>query len=172
MSEQKKSQTSLQPTIEKASKSAHICVSAGIAILGLWIGWISYTQEPAEAYLFPRLISFFIVLLSLWTFAKALIGRSKVGKGLSLPMVKNISPGVAVCAIYVFYGAKAFGFYTATFLCFLALLALYDPASHRQPLVWIKRVVITVCFTGVLYGLFGLLLKVYTPIEIYQSLWR
>ena len=62
--------------------------------------------------------------------------------------------------------AKALGFYTATTLAFFVLLSLYDPAPHNEAKSWIKRAIITACFIAVMYGVFGMLLKVYTPREI------
>lgn len=148
------------------SRMQHIIPSGIIALVGIWVAWISYTQQPSEAFLFPRLISTVFVILALWTFIKALLGWSKVGYGISLQMVRNLAPGLMVALIYIFWAAKTFGFYTATTVAFFILLALYDPAPHGQAKSWIKRAVITAIFMGVMYGLFALLLKVYTPREI------
>ena len=78
----------------------------------------------------------------------------------------RLAPGLAIALIYVFWAAKAFGFYTATAVTFFILLSLYDPAPHGRPGTWAKRVAITAGFIAVMYGLFALLLKVWTPREI------
>lgn len=148
------------------NRTQHILPSGLVFAVGVWITWISYTQAPAEAFLFPRLIATVFVVLAGWTFAKALMGKSKVGTGLSRSMMLNILPGLAVMGVYVFWAATAFGFYTATTVAFFVLLSLYDPSSHRDAWVWVKRVVITAGFIAVMYALFALLLKVYTPREI------
>lgn len=148
------------------SRAQHIVPSCIVFLVGCWIAWISYTQQPAEAFLFPRLISSAFVALAGWTFLKALLGWSKVGSGVSRTMAINLAPGLIVSLIYVFWLAKALGFYTATTLAFFVLLSLYDPAPHDQAKTWIKRAIITACFIAVMYGVFGLLLKVYTPREI------
>ncbi len=144
----------------------HIFGAGVVFLVGLWITWVSYTQQPAEAFLFPRLISSVFVVLAAWTFAKALMGRSKVGDGLNRHQIIGLVPGVLVMAIYVFWAAKTFGFYTATTVTVFILISLYDPAPHTNPRVWAKRALITACFMAVMYGLFALLLKVYTPREI------
>ena len=148
------------------SRTQHIIPSGLIFAVGCWIAWISYTQQPADAFLFPRLISTAFVALAGWTFVKALLGWSKIGSGVTRQMAINLFPGLIVSLIYVFWAAKNLGFYTATALTFFALLSLYDPAPHNAAKSWIKRAIITACFIAVMYAVFGLLLKVYTPREI------
>ena len=148
------------------SRAQHIVPSGIVFAVGCWIAWISFTQQPADAFLFPRLISSAFVALAGWTFVKALLGWSKVGTGVSRTMAINLAPGLIVMLIYVFWLAKALGFYTATTLAFFVLLSLYDPAPHTAAKTWIKRAIITACFIAVMYGVFGMLLKVYTPREV------
>lgn len=148
------------------SRMQHIIPSGIIAAIGIWVCWISFTQQPSEAFLFPRLISLAFVIMSLWTFGEALLGLSKTGTGLSWSLMRNLAPGVLVAAIYIFWAAKGLGFYTATAISFFVLLAIYDPAPHSEIRSWVKRAIITVGFMAVMYALFALLLKVYTPREI------
>ena len=144
----------------------HIVGSGGVAAVGIWVTWVSYTQQPSEAFLFPRLISTVFVVLALWTFFKACLGWTKVGNGISARQLTSLAPGLVIALIYIFWAAKALGFYTATTLAFFVLLSLYDPAPHGQVRSWVRRVIITACFMAVMYGLFAVLLKVYTPREI------
>ncbi|AHD00080.1 tripartite tricarboxylate transporter TctB family protein [Leisingera methylohalidivorans] len=148
------------------NQSQHIFGSGVVFAVGVWVAWISYTQAPAEAFLFPRLIASVFVVLAGWTFGKAVLGLSKVGAGISRSLCLNMLPGLAVMLIYVFWAAKALGFYTATAIAFFILLSLYDPAPHSETRTWVKRALITACFVAVMYGLFALLLSVYTPREI------
>jgi hypothetical protein len=149
------------------NRTQHIISSGLVAFVGLWVCGISYTQQPAEAFLFPRLISSVFVALALWTFGKAIMGWSKVGNGVSARAFMQMLPGLLVAILYVFWAAKGLGFYTATSLCFFILLSLYDPAPHTEPRSWIKRLIISGVFMVVIYGLFAKLLKVYTPREIF-----
>jgi len=148
-------------------QTQHVVASGIVAAVGVAVAYISYTAQPAQAFLFPRLISTVFVVLALWTFGKALIGKTKVGNGLNRTQMINIAPGVVVALIYIFWAAKGLGFYTATTIAFFILLTLYDPAPHNEARTWIKRVVITAGFLAVMYGLFAMLLKVYTPREIF-----
>ncbi len=145
----------------------HVIGSGIVAAVGLWVAYVSYTQQPSEAFLFPRLIATVFVVLALWTFGKACLGWTKVGNGISISQMANLTPGLIVTLIYIFWAAKGLGFYTATPIAFFILLSLYDPSSHREVKSWLKRLFITACFVAVMYGLFAKLLKVYTPREIF-----
>ena len=149
------------------NRAQHIIPSGIVLAVGIWVAFVSYTQTPSEAFIFPRLIATIFVILAAWTFGKALLGLSKVGNGVSWPMIRNMLPGLIVLAVYVFWAAKGLGFYTATAIAFFAALSLYDPAPHDQMKSWIKRVAITACFTGIMYGLFAVVLQVWTPREIF-----
>ena len=144
----------------------HIIGSGVVAVVGVTVTYISYTAQPAEAFLFPRLISSVFVVLALWTFAKACLGWTKVGEGLSARQMLNLAPGLAVALVYIFWAAKGLGFYTATAGAFFILLSLYDPAPHGAVKTWIKRAVITAVFSIVMYLLFAQLLNVFTPREV------
>lgn len=148
-------------------RSQHIIASGLVAAVGIGVTYVSYTAEPADAFLFPRLISTVFVVLALWTFGKALLGRTKVGNGLDARSIMNILPGLVVALIYVFWAAKGLGFYTASTIAFFILLSLYDPAPHGEVKSWIKRAIITAGFLAVMYGLFAMLLNVFTPREIF-----
>jgi len=114
-------------------RSQHVIASGLVAAVGVWVAYVSYTAEPAEAFLFPRIISSVFLILSVWTFGKAVAGRTKVGNGLSAAAIKNILPGLFVALIYVFWAAETLGFYTASAIAFFVLLCLYDPAPTARP---------------------------------------
>lgn len=148
-------------------RTQHIVASGLVAAVGLWVAYVSYTAEPAQAFLFPRIISTVFAVLAVWTFGKALMGRTKVGAGLSARALRNIAPGLIVALVYVFWAAQALGFYTASTITFFILLSLYDPAPHGAVGTWVKRIIITAGFLAVMYGLFAMLLNVFTPREIF-----
>ena len=149
-------------------RNQHIIASGIVAGVGISVCYLSYTQQPAEAFVFPRLISTVFAVLAIWTFGKAVIGKTKVGNGLSREALSRIAPGTIVALIYVFWAAKALGFYTASTIAFFMLLSLYDPAPHNEMKSWIRRVLITAGFLAIMYGLFAMLLNVYTPREIFS----
>ncbi len=151
----------------KASVAEHRIASGVILIVAAWVAYISFTGEPVEAFLFPRIIAVVILALAAWNFVRAVTGVSKVGEGVSLSLAKAIAPGMLVILVYVFFAAKLLGFYTASLLAFIAIFAIYDPAPHNEVNSWIKRVGTAVIFVAIMYGLFALLLKVQTPRGIF-----
>ena len=149
-------------------RNQHIIASGIVAGVGISVCYLSYTQQPSEAFTFPRLISTVFAVLAIWTFGKALLGKTKVGNGLSMEAMSRITPGLLVMLVYIFWAAKALGFYTSSTIAFFILLSLYDPAPHSEIKSWIRRALITAGFLTIMYGLFAMLLNVYTPREFFN----
>ena len=146
-----------------APRQQYIFSSSVILLVAAAVTWISFTAEPADAFLFPRLIAIFFIGLALWSFIRAISGLARVGDGLDLPSFKNIMPGLILMGIYVFFAAKALGFYGASIIGFLLIYTIYDPAVLSNYRAWAKRVCVTLVFMLVMYSLFAVLLKVQTP---------
>ena len=146
-----------------APRFQHLVSSGVILAVAMVVAWISFTQQPSEAFLFPKLISVFFCGLAAWNFARALTGLSKVGEGLDLVVFKNMLPGIFVMLVYVFIAAKGLGFYLSSTVTFLLIYTLYDPSPLMDAKAWLKRIAVTIAFMCVIYGLFALLLKVQTP---------
>jgi len=153
---------SIEPA-KNAGRLQHLLPALLVLLLALVVIWLSYTREPAEAFLFPRLISSVMVLLAIWNFVRAAAGLARVGDGLAGKTLLNIAPGVGVMLLLVYLGAKALGFYAASFLAYLCVYSLYDPASHLSVKSWLRRLWVTALFMVVIYVLFNMLLKVQTP---------
>jgi hypothetical protein len=149
-------------------RNQHIIASGIVAGVGISVCYLSYTQQPSEAFTFPRLISTVFAVLAIWTFGKALLGKTKVGNGLSMEAMTRITPGLLVMLVYIFWAAKALGFYTSSTIAFFILLSLYDPAPHSEIKNWIRRALITAGFLAIMYSLFAMLLNVYTPREFFN----
>ncbi len=150
-----------------ASRLQHVTSSSVVLLVAAAVTWISFTQEPAAAFLFPKLISVFFIALAVWNFLRAILGLSKVGTGLSIQETVNFLPGLVIALIFVFFAAKQFGFYVTSSVAFLAVYSVYDPAPLSSAIAWAKRIITTALFMAVIYGLFALLLKVQTPRGMY-----
>lgn len=127
------------------------------------VAWLSFTEEPAAAFLFPRVVSIFFLGLAVWNAYRALTGRARVGGGISARMALDIAPGLIVALVFVFFAAKTIGFYTSGALAFLAITTIYDPVPLSSLNGWVRRIGVTAIFMGVIYLLFALLLQVQTP---------
>ncbi len=150
------------------SRAQHVFPALCVLLLSATVAYLSFTREPADAFLFPRLVSVVMLALAVWNFIRAAKGLSKVGSGISLSVLGRILPGLVVLCVYVFFAAKYLGFYLASFITFFLLFSLYDPASHTNARSWMKRIGVSVFFMLVIYALFTLLLKVQTPRGIYM----
>lgn len=141
----------------------HIIPASLVLALAITVAVLSFTREPAESFLFPRLISVVMLLLAIWNFLRAVLGLARVGTGVSAATFRTIAPGMLVMCVYCFYAAKALGFYVAGTAAFFVLYSWYDSHSHQALSSWVRRVVVTAIFMAVIYGLFSMLLKVQTP---------
>lgn len=59
------------------NRTQHMVPSGIVAAVALWVCWISFTQQPADAFLFPRLISTAFLLLAFWTSVRRYLAFQK-----------------------------------------------------------------------------------------------
>ncbi|MEP1205797.1 MAG: tripartite tricarboxylate transporter TctB family protein [Rhizobiaceae bacterium] len=147
----------------ESARLQHLIPAGCVLLLAAAVTYISFTQEPADSFLFPRIISMAFILLAGWNFIRAAAGMAKVGGGISKATAMNILPGLVVMIVFVFWAAKGLGFYVASTLAFMTIYSLYDPVPFSSVRDWIKRIIITGAFMCVIYGLFSMLLQVQTP---------
>lgn len=141
----------------------HVIPASVVLALAAVITFLSFTQEPAEAFLFPRIIAIVMLALAFWNFVRAALGLAKVGGGVSMRAFLNIAPGLVVVALLIFAGLAGLGFYAASFIGFFAIYTIYDPVPPTEGGAMLKRLVVSVCFVAVIYGLFNHVLQVQTP---------
>ena len=146
-----------------AGRTRHLVPAVAVLGIAATVAWLSFTREPADAFLFPRLISGVMLALAAWNAARAALGLSRVGAGIALAEIRTVAPGVLVMLVYVLFAARELGFYAASFVAFVALYSLHDPAPHARASSWVRRVLVALGFMVVIWALFTLLLKVQTP---------
>ena len=146
-----------------AARYQHLVPSIIVLATALVVLWLSFTQQPAEAFLFPRVISVAFAFLAAWNFVQALLNVSSQEGGLDAETLANIAPGLIVMLAYVFFLARWLGFYAASSAVFLTIYALYDAVPMSRLNAWPRRILTTAGFMTVIYALFALLLKVQTP---------
>ena len=159
-----------------AAKRVRIAADCALLAFAALVAWLSFTGQPAEAFLFPRVIAAVFLVLACANAIHsvfAAIGGDKGDrgdkggdkgddKGVSMRELKNMAPGAIILAIYVL-AAKNWGFYASSALAFLAIYGFYDPADWRSGRAWAKRLFVAAVFMVVLYVLFALVLQVQTP---------
>ncbi|MBV0892648.1 tripartite tricarboxylate transporter TctB family protein [Paracoccus sp. Z118] len=150
-------------TTTTANRMQHLVPASAVLALAAGVTFLSFTQEPAEAFLFPRVIAVAMLVLAVWNFARAALGLARVGSGVSLRPFLNILPGLAVVVALIFAGLTLLGFYAASFLGFLAIYTIYDPVPLTHGGGWLRRIAVSAAFMMVIYALFARLLQVQTP---------
>lgn len=146
-----------------ANRLQHLVPALIVLAVAAVVAVTSWTQQPADVFVFPRLVSVFFVILALWNATRAVLGLSKVGTGLSLREALNILPGALVMIALIYGAAKFFGFYATSSVAFLTIATLYDPAKLTSLRAWLVRIAVSAAFMGVIYLLFAVLLRVQTP---------
>lgn len=159
----RRSETKMNGLQNILKRRANVFPLGLVLAFSLWIAFVSFNVEDPMPYLFPRLISVALVALSVLALVRCLQGKEQSNQTVTTKLIKNVSAGIAVMFVFVFFAAEFLGFYTASALAFLAIVTFYDPAPHAELRAWVKRVSAMIGFLAVMYGLFTLLLKVQIP---------
>ncbi|MGB0844010.1 MAG: tripartite tricarboxylate transporter TctB family protein [Alphaproteobacteria bacterium] len=146
-----------------AYRLQHTIPATCVFLVAAIVAWLSYTQEPASSYLFPRLISVAFIVLATWNLARALLGLAKVGEGFDFKSTINFLPGVFITLVFMLFAAEYIGFYVSSFFVIVVLYTLYDPAPLSSPFHWAKRLLVSFVCMAVIYFLFAMFLTVRTP---------
>nr|CAA6828440.1 MAG: Tricarboxylate transport membrane protein TctA [uncultured Thiotrichaceae bacterium] len=141
----------------------HVATATIILLIAIAVVWFSFMGEPAEAFLFPRILSSIMLGLAVWNAYRAWSGLIRVGVGLGGQEFNYMLPGLIVSLGLVFFFAKFIGFYVASTVSFFIVYSVYDPAPLTSLPSWLKRLGITAGFMLVIYLLFAVLLQVQTP---------
>lgn len=144
-------------------RAQQIIPSAIILIIAVVVCWVSFTAEPAEAFLFPRLISSAMAGLALLTFFNAVKGSAPRIAGFNWQLTLNLLPGTVILLIAVFWAAVTVGFYATVLVSFFLLATFYDSSGDHSPKALLKRGGVSLGFVLILYGLFTKLLRVQIP---------
>ncbi|MEM6406709.1 MAG: tripartite tricarboxylate transporter TctB family protein [Pseudomonadota bacterium] len=137
--------------------SFRLLVPGLIKFIACLVVYVSYTQTPSDAFIFPQVVS------TLWLIL-ALCDRTHVA-GMTQAAFLNLLPGLGICIVYVFWAIDFLGFYTSTAPALFGLITLYDPAPHTALKSWVKRLLVSGTCIIIIYLLFARLLQVYTPPE-------
>ena len=136
----------------------HIKISTVIiTLISAFLVYASFILGSSEDYLFPRLISVMIAVLSLMLWFE----KGDADKSTNF---KDLMPGIAIASAFILL-LKILGFYLASMIVFFTLVMYYSKPTEPKDFwrVLLIKLGVTIVFTLTLYGLFTLLLKVRTP---------
>ena len=128
-----------------------------VTLISAFLVYASFVLGNLEDYLFPRLISVLIALLSLMLWFEK-------GEADKLTNFKDLMPGIAIATAFILL-LKILGFYLASMIVFFTLVMYYSKPIESKDFwrVLLTKLGVTIVFTLTLYGLFTLLLQVRTP---------
>ena len=128
-----------------------------VTLISAFLVYASFVLGNLEDYLFPRLISVLIALLSLMLWFE----KGEADKSTNF---KDLMPGIAIATAFILL-LKILGFYLASMIVFFTLVMYYSKPIESKDFwrVLLIKLGVTIMFTLTLYGLFTLLLQVRTP---------
>ena len=134
-------------------------VPVGMLVCAVILSIAGFSGSNQEAFLFPNVVSVIMVIIAAFAVYNSRNTPQKE-KSIRIPW-SLILPAVAIFIIYLAL-AETVGFYTCSFIAFVAMVSIYMPES-----LTLNRFV-RIFFTGLifmagLYCLFSLLLKVQLP---------
>ena len=126
-------------------------------ILSILLAYVSFTGGASEAYLFPKIItSTMIILSSLSLLFYFFEKNQKIAK---IDMIK-LSVYLILIILFILFG-EILGFYFSATLIFLTVCYYYS--ENKTTKVFIYNLLVTVFFMLFIYFLFSVLLKVQVP---------
>ena len=126
-------------------------------ILSILLAFVSFTGGASEAYLFPKIItSTMIILSSLSLLFYFFEKNQKIAK---IDMIK-LSVYLILIILFILFG-EILGFYFSATLIFLTVCYYYSENKTAKVIVY--NLLVTVVFMLFIYFLFSVLLKVQVP---------
>ena len=128
-----------------------------VTLVGAFLVYSSFILGDSENYLFPRLISATIAILTIMLWFE----KGEADKSTNF---KDLMPGIAIASAFILL-LKILGFYLASMIVFFTLVMYYTKPMESKDFwrVLLIKLGVAFMFTFALYGLFTLLLKVHTP---------
>ena len=131
-----------------------------ILIISITLGYVSFTggtETTSEAYLFPKLITFVMIILS--SFSLFFYFMNKTSSIANID-IKKLSVYLFSLILFIFLG-EIIGFYFLAILLFLINSYYYSEIKNLK--IIIQNMIITIVFMIFIYVLFSIMLKVQVP---------
>ena len=129
-----------------------------VLILSFLLAYVSFTGGNSEAYLFPKVISFTLFILSCLLLITYFFQKNK--KIIEINITR-LSTYLLLVFFFIFFG-EILGFYFSTTLIFLVVSFFYF-SEEKNFKILIYNLLISFFFMLSIYVLFSVLLKVQVP---------
>jgi len=128
-----------------------------ILLISIMLAYASFSGKQSEAYLFPRIITSVMIILSSLSLIVYFFDKTKKMAEIN---ISKLSIYLISLILFIFFG-EILGFYFLTIILFLTVCYFYS--EHKSIKVVIYNILITSLFMLFIYFLFSILLKVQVP---------
>tara|TARA_B100000029_G_scaffold337763_1_gene329994 strand:- start:11 stop:448 length:438 start_codon:yes stop_codon:yes gene_type:complete len=128
-----------------------------ILLISIILAYVSFGGKQSEAYLFPKIITSVMIILSSLSLVVYFFDKTKKMAEIN---ISKLSIYLISLILFIFFG-EILGFYFLTIILFLIVCYFYS--EHKSFKVIIYNILITSLFMLFIYFLFSILLKVQVP---------
>ena len=128
-----------------------------ISILLAYASFTGGSENSSEAYLFPKLITFVMIILSSFSLIFYFLNKSF---SVAEVDIKKLSIYLISLILFVFFG-EIVGFYFFAILLFFINCYYYSEDKNIKKII--QNMIVTVIFMLFIYFLFSIMLKVQVP---------
>jgi len=128
-----------------------------ILFISIMLAYASFSGKQSEAYLFPKIITSVMIILSSLSLVIYFFEKTKKITEVNL---SKLSIYLISLILFIFFG-EILGFYFLTIILFLIVCYFYSEQKNFKIIIY--NILITSLFMLFIYLLFSILLKVQVP---------
>ena len=128
-----------------------------VLILSILLAYASYSGGTSEAYIFPKLLSTVMIILS---FLSLVLYFYNKNVKITEVDIKKLSLYLGSLLLFLVFG-ELLGVYFLAVLIFFIICYVYSEKKNKKSIFY--NFLITLCFMIFIYFLFAILLKVQAP---------
>ena len=128
-----------------------------ILFISIMLAYASFSGKQSEAYLFPKIITSVMIILSSLSLVIYFFEKRKKTEEIN---ISKLSIYLISLILFIFFG-EILGFYFLTIILFLTVCYFYSEQKNFKIIIY--NILITSLFMLFIYLLFSILLKVQVP---------
>ena len=128
-----------------------------ILLISIMLAYASFSGKQSEAYLFPKIITSVMIILSSLSLVVYFFDKTKKMAEIN---ISKLSIYLISIILFIFFG-EILGFYFLTIILFLTVCYFYSEQKNFKIIIY--NILITSLFMLFIYLLFSILLKVQVP---------